>query len=164
MYRQIAIALKGGLWRDAGIAKLAGALAKGGGDRATWRAEPDEPSAMDAAAALSPPMMRSDSSVGAAVGDASASAARSPLRRLGSSGSGRGRLAVRKTPSRGALRSAEPGGDAEYESAARALAALDMHVTHVSHASNTLADPSATELEVSVQQDSAPSSAWSRRE
>ena len=43
VYKQIAIALKGGAWREAGLAKLAQALAKGGGDREAWRASPEEP-------------------------------------------------------------------------------------------------------------------------
>jgi len=42
VYKQIAMALKGGLWRPAGLAKLAEALAKGGGAREQWRADPDE--------------------------------------------------------------------------------------------------------------------------
>ena len=43
VYRQIAIALKGGAWRPAGLAKLAKELAKGGGNRQTWIAHPEEP-------------------------------------------------------------------------------------------------------------------------
>ena len=41
--RAVAIALKGGAWRPAGLAKLASELAKGGGPRDAWKAEPQEP-------------------------------------------------------------------------------------------------------------------------
>jgi len=43
LYKQIAIALKGGSWRGAGLAKVAIELAKGGGPRERWFAEPQEP-------------------------------------------------------------------------------------------------------------------------
>ena len=43
VYKQIAIALKGGEWRPAGITKLAMELAKGGGARERWLVEPAEP-------------------------------------------------------------------------------------------------------------------------
>lgn len=40
----VAVALKGGAWRDAGLAKLAKELSKGGGARELWMAQPEEPS------------------------------------------------------------------------------------------------------------------------
>ena len=43
VYGQIAIALKGGAWREAGMAKLAKELGKGGGSRQAWAANPEEP-------------------------------------------------------------------------------------------------------------------------
>lgn len=43
IYQQIAISLKGGAWRPAGLAKLAIEIAKGGGPRDRWRALPLEP-------------------------------------------------------------------------------------------------------------------------
>ena len=43
VYKQIAIALKGGAWRMAGLTKLGKELAKGGGSRSQWQAQPNEP-------------------------------------------------------------------------------------------------------------------------
>ena len=45
VYKQIAVALKGGAWRPAGLSIVASKLAKGGGSRDHWRAEPQEPAA-----------------------------------------------------------------------------------------------------------------------